>query len=308
MTDWIQFHDHINESETHLHGLSRILIHRQTAYQTILIAESSFFGKILIIDGDVQSAQADEYRYHESLVHPALTLFPDPKRIYLAGGGEGATLREILRHPSVQTVLKCDIDAEAIQVFKTYLPEWHQGAFEDPRVQLFHQDARIHLQSQEDSFFDVIVTDLTEPFEDGPSKALFSKEFFSLCHHKLNPQGLLVIQASQLTKKHYEMHGAIYKTLQQCFPIVRSYSTYIESFDTMWAFVLASKQIDPQDCSIQAIDDKLQARGLSSDLRFYDGRTHLHLFSSEKDIRALLEKPDHPIIKDQSALVLTRKD
>jgi len=69
MTDWIQFHDHIHESETHLHGLSRILIHQQTAYQTILIAESSFFGKILIIDGDVQSAQADEYRYHESLVH-----------------------------------------------------------------------------------------------------------------------------------------------------------------------------------------------------------------------------------------------
>jgi len=308
MTDWVQFHDHIDESETHIHGLSRILLHRKTAYQTILIAESSYFGKLLIIDGDVQSSLADEYRYHEALVQPAMLLIPDPKRIYLAGGGEGATLREILKHPSVETVLKCDIDGEAIELYKEYLPEWHQGSFDDPRVRLFHQDARSHLQIQENHAFDIIFTDLTEPFEDGPSKALFSKEFFTLCAQKLRPDGCLALQASQLTNRHHAMHRAIRKTLQQCFPIVRSYAVYIESFDTMWAFLIASNQADPCKISPEQIDDVIQTRKLSDTLRFYDGFTHQHLFSNEKDIRSWLDESSHPVIEDQRALVLNRKD
>jgi len=308
MTDWIMFHDHIHPSETHLHGLSRVLIHHTTAYQTLLIGESPYFGKILIIDGDVQSAQADEYRYHEALVQPALTMHPNPKKVYLAGGGEGATLREILRHPAVTSVLKCDIDAEAIELYKTWLPEWHQGSFDDPRVRLFHEDARLHLESQQDSSFDVILTDLTEPFENGPSKALFSKAFFELCHRKLNQDGILAIQASQLTNKHHAMHGAIRHTITQSFPIVRSYSAYIGSFDTMWAFILATKQVDPKAYTKEVIDTTIQSRGLSSVLRYYDGETHRHLFSQEKDIRCLLNHPSHPVIEDQSAFSLSRKD
>lgn len=308
MTDWIIFHDHIHPSETHLHGLSRVLIHQPTAYQTILIGESAYFGKILIIDGDVQSSEADEYRYHEALVQPAFTMHPNPKKVYLAGGGEGATLREILRHPTVERVLKCDIDAEAIQLFKTWLPEWHQGAFDDPRVSLFHEDARSHLATQQDNSFDVILTDLTEPFEDGPSKALFSTEFFALCHRKLTQNGILAIQASQLTNKHYSMHGAIRHTIQQHFPIVRSYAVYVQSFDTMWAFVVASKQFDPKTYTKEVIDTTLQSRGIASRLRYYDGETHRHLFMLEKDTRNLLNNAFHPTIEDQSAFMLSRKD
>jgi spermidine synthase len=308
MTDWIVFHDYIHPSETHLHGLSRVLVHQQTAYQTILIGESPYFGKILVIDGDIQSSQADEYRYHEALVQPALTLHPNPRSVYLAGGGEGATLREILRHPSIESVQKCDIDGEAIALYKTWLPEWHQGSFEDPRVRLFHQDAKSHLASQQDGSFDLILTDLTEPYENGPSKALFSREFFSLCHQKLNQNGVLAIQASQLTNKHFMMHGAIQHTIRQAFPIVRSYAVYIESFDTMWAFVIASKGIDPKNYTKEVIDTTLQSRGLSTQLRYYDGEAHRHLFTLEKDTRSLLNHAHYPIIEDQSPLTLSRKD
>jgi spermidine synthase len=84
----------------------------------------------------MQSSEADEFIYHEALVHPALLTHPNPQKIFIVGGGEGATLREILRYKSVQSALMVDIDQEVVESCKKYLPEWHQGAFDDKRVAL----------------------------------------------------------------------------------------------------------------------------------------------------------------------------
>lgn len=305
MNPWLWFHDHFFSSEIHLHGYDRLVASLETEYQKIDIVNSPLFGKMVIIDGDVQSSQLDEYIYHETLVLPALISHPNPKKIYLAGGGEGATLREILKCNTVNSVTKCDIDRQAIQLFITHLPEWHQNSFFDPRVTLFHEDARENLYSQPEGELDIIFTDLTEPTEGGPSQRLFSDEFFKLCFQKLNNQGTVCLQASLLRITDYEMHSVILNTIQLTFPIVRSMSVYVPSFDTTWGFIYASKSIDPLFIDDETIDSRVKER-LADKTRFYNSLTHHSLFTISKDIRKLIET-NQTIIKDSEPYILKQK-
>jgi len=305
MKHWLWFHDYFFPSEVHLHGYSDQIVSLTTEYQKVDILLSPLYGKMVIIDGDVQSAQLDEYLYHEILVLPTLMSHPNPTKIYLAGGGEGATLREILKCKTVTSVTKCDIDQQAIQLFMDHLPEWHQNSFFDPRVVLRHQDAREDLAQQADGGLDVIITDLTEPIDGGPSQRLFSDEFFKLCYQKLATNGSMCLQASLLRITNYEMHGAILKTIQQTFPIVRSMSVYVPSFDTTWGFIYASKEIDPLLLEPSTIDERIKMR-LNSPTRYYDGNTHRMVFTISKDLHRLL-KDTGSIIKDNKPYSLKKK-
>jgi spermidine synthase len=305
MRDWFWFHDYFSSSEIHLHGYTESIASLETEFQKIDIIQSPLYGKMVLIDGDVQSTELDEYIYHETLVLPALIAHPNPQKIYLAGGGEGATLREILKCNTVTSVTKCDIDQKAIQLFIDHLPEWHQNSFFDSRVQLFHEDAREHLAGQPDGEYDIIFTDLTEPIDDGPSKRLFSDEFFQLCHQKLKTNGSICLQASLLRITNYEMHSVILRTIQQTFPIVRSMNVYVPSFDTMWGFIYASKENDPLHLPSLVIEERIKNR-LNSPTTFYDSNTHQAIFTISKDLRTLLSK-NTTIIKDNEPYSLKKK-
>jgi spermidine synthase len=140
------FLDFLSPDEGHMHGIETILFSKQTQFQRMEIIETKSYGRCLILDGKMQSSQADEFIYHEALVHPAMLSHPEPKRVFVVGGGEGATVREILRHKSVERVLMVDIDEDVVEGSKQYLPEWSQGAFDDPRVELRYMDARKYLE------------------------------------------------------------------------------------------------------------------------------------------------------------------
>ncbi len=305
---YLYFHDVFANGEEHLHGIESILAEAKTPYQFMQIVESTFFGKMLIIDGDVQSSVKDEYIYHEALVHPAMLLHPNPKNVFIFGGGEGATLREVLKHRSVEKVIMIDIDKKEIELNKKFLSEWHMGSFDNPKAALLNTDARMFMESSVSSnSCDVIISDLTEPFEAGPSYKLFTKEFFELLYDRLREDGIFVLQASMLRNVTYRMHRAIRNTLSQVFPVVRSYYTYVPSFDTTWSFVLASKQYDPKALSEEKINELISER-ISGELRFYDGEAHQRMFSLPKDIKRILESNTKEIIGDSSPLVLTRKE
>src|ERR1035437_6432787 len=130
------FTDPISSDEAHLHRLRKILVQTKTKFQSVLLADMAAFGRCLIIDGEIQSAEHDEFIYHECLVHPALSVHPRPRHVLILGGGEGATAREVLRHPGVHRVTMVDIDGDVVQFCKTHLAHWHQGAFSDPRTRL----------------------------------------------------------------------------------------------------------------------------------------------------------------------------
>jgi len=304
---YLYFHDRFGGAEEHLHGISKIIYEVRTPYQYIQVVESPTFGKTLIIDGDVQSSLVDEYIYHESLVHPAMLSVDKPKVVVILGGGEGSTLREILKHKSVTKAIMVDIDKDATDIAKEYMKEWHQGSFSDPRTTLINTDARKFVESSLSSnSVDVIISDLTEPYEHGPSYKLYSVEFYKTIFNRLKEDGVFAMQASLLRVTNYKMHTIIRNTLKKVFPLVRSYFAYVPSFDTTWGFIIASKKEDPKKFTKEEIDLKIKENILGN-LRFYDGETHLALFNLPKDIRNLIET-ETDIITDDHYIPLERKE
>ena len=272
-----------------LYRFKEVLHTGKTAYQNVDILESHAFGRCLVLDGKTQSSEADEHIYHECLVHPTLLAHPDPRTIFIGGGGEGATLREVLGHHSVQRVVMVDLDEEVVGLCRRYLPEHHKGAFDDPRVELRHEDARAYL-AQCDDLFDVIILDLVDPLEGGPSCLLYTLEFYEIVKSKLNPGGILVTQAGPTGLLNYtECFTSIARTLSICFPTTWPYITYVPSFVSPWGFVLACKNSDvmrPPDAS--DIDELIPHR-LAQPLRYLDSITYRGLFHLPKYLREGIE-------------------
>ena len=151
----------------------QVIFAGKTKYQQVEVLDSEVYGRSLVLDGKTQSTELDEHIYHEALVHPAMISHPDPKTVFIGGGGEGATLREVLRHESVEKVVMLDLDDQVVDICKQYLPNHHQGSFNDSRVDLVHDDAREYLQNTE-NVFDVMIMDLVDPLEAGTAYLLYT--------------------------------------------------------------------------------------------------------------------------------------
>ncbi|MEM3793215.1 MAG: methyltransferase domain-containing protein, partial [Candidatus Bathyarchaeia archaeon] len=162
----------------HLYNILSVYYVGSTRYQDVSILELSELGKTLILDGKVQSSIRDEHVYHEALVQLAMLTHPNPTRVLVIGGGEGATVREVLKHNTVREAVMVDIDQELIEIIKQQFPELHQGSFNDPRVKLVFDDGRKFVEKCDDGRFDVVVCDLTDPLKGGPSVYLYTVEFY----------------------------------------------------------------------------------------------------------------------------------
>jgi spermidine synthase len=217
------------------------LVSGKTRFQEYEIFVSRSWGKVLLLDGRLQCAQADEFIYHEALVHPALLAHPDPRRVLAVGGGEGATLREVLRHPGVESAVMVDLDRELVEVCREWLPEFHQGAFDDPRGQLVCADGRSWLAAQGDGSFDVIILDLPEPLEEGPALMLFTREFYALVRSKLAAGGLAALQSGAAGPR-CRLLPDLNRTLRGVFPRVVAYTAYIPSFMDLYGFHIAGDE------------------------------------------------------------------
>ena len=217
---------------------SEVLVAGRSRFQEYEIFTSPFWGKVLLLDGRLRSAARDEFIYHEALVHPALVVHPDPRRVLVLGGGEGATLREVLRHPPVEAAVLVDLDQELVEVCRQWLPEWHQGAFDDPRAELVFADGRAWLAAQADGSFDVILLDLPEPLAEGPALLLYTQEFYGLVQRKLAPGGLAAIQSGS-AGPWPRLLPDLHRTLKAVFPRVVAYSAFVPSFMEPWGFHLA---------------------------------------------------------------------
>ncbi len=282
--------DQCSPDEIHMFRRSGKILAQQTQFQELQYVETETYGGLLVLDGAVQSAEADEYLYHEALVHPAMIAHPLPKAVLVLGGGEGATLREVLKHPTVERVVMVDLDGELVDFCKLHLSSWHQGAFEDSRVELRHEDGRAYLEACQEQF-DVIIFDITDGIPGGPAMGLYTKEFHQICHDHLATDGVMVVQACQLTITHWEEHSIIRQTLATAFPIVRSYLTFVPSFLVTWGFLMATKGLDPLQLSSETVTSRIAERGLTDALRMYDELAHKALFCLPKELRKNLTKP-----------------
>ncbi|MHB8544710.1 MAG: polyamine aminopropyltransferase [Leptospirales bacterium] len=283
----------------HMHGITEILASFQTKFQKMDIVRSEGFGTCLILDDKMQATSVDEFIYHETLVHPVMLTHPEPKSVLVIGGAEGATLREVLKHRSVEKAVMVDIDDQVIEQCKKHLPSWHQGAFDDKRSKVISTDARKYLE-ETDEIFDVIITDLSEPVEEGPAYLLYTREFYQIAMGRLSPYGTLSLQAGTASIPYLLNFSAVYQTLNSVFPVVAPYQASIPSFGLPWGFAIASKNQDPRQFSESLVDQKIRER-ISSPLSFYDGTTHKGIFGIPKHVRRELDS-SNIIIEDNHPL------
>jgi len=209
---------------------------KQTKYQKIEIYETEKFGKVLFIDGAVQSVEKGEESYHEVLVHPALFAHPSPERVLIIGGGEGATLREVLKHP-VKEVKMVDIDEEMIKVAKEYL-KFDRGAFEDERAELIIEDGLKYVK-EEKGKYDVIIVDATDP--GATSNPLYSEEFYSICYEKMNQESIFITQGGNCIFLTPEKLIEIYKMMKSVFDKVKIYTFPIVGLVAGWSSISGIK-------------------------------------------------------------------
>jgi spermidine synthase len=273
----------INETHTSAaiwqYRVEKMLLEGKTQYQTYQIANVPRFGKSLFLDYNIQTSLLDEYVFHECMSQPAMTLHPNPKNVVVCGGGEGATLREALKHNAVEKATMVDIDEELVDMVKVHMPEWHQGAFEDPRTTLLHTDARGWLQEHRGAGFDVILSDLPNPHEDGPGQFLFTKEYFKICADAMSEDGVFAMQAGSASENYPACMVSCIKTLESMdeFAHVAGYFGIVSTFFQPWGFVLASKKHDPMTLTSEEIASRFAARGVQN--RYYTPRFHQACFT-----------------------------
>jgi len=295
------FYDRVSRDLIQLHSIEEVLYSGQTKFQSIEIIRTGSFGIALVLDGKIQSSEFDEFIYHEALVQPAMLTHPCPETVFIAGGGEGATLREVLSHNTVKRAVMIDIDEEVIATCKKFLPNYSQGAFEDKRTELHHVDARDYLAKCGEAF-DIIIIDLPDPIEKGPAYLLYTQEFYQLVRDRLTANGIISIQAGSASLTELLNFSSVNNTLKSVFPIVCPYQTDVPSFGGPWGFCLASLNLNPALLSAGEIDSRISARSLNG-LKFYDGLSHQGMFSLPKYLRSELSRQTR-LITDNEPLYL----
>ncbi len=282
-------------------AIKDVLYYGKSQFQKIEMIETVSFGRCLVLDGKIQSCEGDEFIYHEALVQPAMILHPNPQTVFIAGGGEGATLREVISHKTVKKVVMVDIDKEVIELCRKYLPGHHQGSFNDPRVELLHMDAKQYLKETREKF-DVVIIDLPEPIEGGPAYLLYTQKFYEMLKTKMDDNATFALQAGATLMGVTEVYLAINNTLKNSFPVSIPYEASVPSFGGPWGFTLNSMGLNPHQLSIEEVDQRIADR-VNKTLRFYDGQTHQGLFYIPKHLRDMLARETTIITEDNPIVI-----
>jgi len=214
----------------------------RSKYQEIAVLDTFEFGRLLVLDGLVMLTERDEFIYHELIVHPALFTHKCPQNVLVIGGGDGGSIREIVKHDCIKEAILCEIDPQVVEISKKYLPSV-SSALEYPNVKIIYEDG-IKFVSKFSNYFDVIIVDSTDPI--GPAKGLFESSFYRDCFRALKEDGILVCQ-SESPIYHLDLIKEINLKLKEVdFPIVKFYYGIIPTYPSgMWSWAFASKKFDP---------------------------------------------------------------
>ena len=275
----------------------------RTPFQDVVVMDGAAFGRSLVLDGKTQSTEVDEFAYHEGLVHPSMIAHDGPRSVFVAGGGEGATIREVLRHKTVDRVVMVDIDRKVVELCREHLPNHHRNSFDDPRVELIHDDCLTYLENN-DERFDVFVIDVPDPLEAGPAYLLYTQEFYLLLRERMNPGGVMVAQSGPTGPSFYEQcFSAVANTVSSVFPMVALSETFVPSFGSTWGFVIGSLGPDPARMTVEDADRRLSER-VTGELRYFDGTTLKGMVSVPKYLRTSVAGEQRIITRDNPLFVV----
>jgi len=262
----------IGRSSSMIMKIKELYVVHRSKFQEIIIAEVEEFGLSLILDGYIQSTQLDEFIYHESLVHPSMVLHPNPTKVLIIGGGEGATLREVLKHNTVNNAVMVDIDEDVVELSKKYLYPIHQGSFFDKRAKIVIEDGKKFIEESESGSFDVIILDLTDPYSSDIAKQLYTTDFYKKIYSVLTDEGVMVTQAGS-SFFYRDVYMDVYQAVKSVFNYVLEYQVWIPSFGYSCNFILGSKKYNPMMLKPEDIDMILKNRNVTT--KFFNGYRYL---------------------------------
>ncbi|MFU8806708.1 MAG: polyamine aminopropyltransferase [Bradymonadaceae bacterium] len=277
----VVFRDPFTKNLVMEHTITEYLFSQETEYQQIDFFETPQFGTVLALGGVVNVTERDEAGYHEMIAHVPLFAHPHPRRVLIIGGGDGGTLREVVKHPEVERATMVEIDEVVVEKCREFLPET-ACALDHPKAELIIGDGLQYVRDAESASFDVILVDSTDPVDAGV--VLFTPEFYAECHRALRDDGILVPQSDSLIY-YPERVREIGKTLRDTFPRVHFYTTNVPTYPgSLWTFAFASKGPHPYDevqwSRVQSLEDQLQ---------YYNADLHKASFALPTYLRRIVD-------------------
>lgn len=263
--------------------IEKVLFEIKTEHQHLQIIDTPFMGRVMLLDGVVQTTERDEFIYHEMMVHVPLFAHPNPKRVLIIGGGDGGILREVLKHKNVEHVTQVEIDGSVIDMCKEYFPNHSAGAYDDPRATIVIADGKEFVAQCQDTF-DVIIADSTDPI--GPAEVLFTADFYKDEKTCLNPGGIMVAQNGVPFMQGQEVTN----TFQRLSKLYRDASFYVSPVPTyiggLMALAWASDDASLRKQSAEVIQQRIDRAGFPT--RFYNADVHVAAFALPNYIRELM--------------------
>lgn len=267
-----------NENVKFTCRVKKTIFSEQTEFQKIDIVETEYFGKMMVLDGVIQTTTFDEFIYHEMIVHVPMLTHPDPKKILVIGGGDGGSVREIIKHKGIEKLQWVDIDGEVIDICRTHLPEWNHMIWNNPVIDLKIQDGLQHMRESEGQY-DVIIVDCSDPV--GPGELLFQYDFYKDIYGALKEDGLFV-QQTESPFYHRDLIRSVRKDVGSLFPITRLYTANIPTYPSgLHCFTIGSKKYDPAKPLAERVPD--------FKTRCYTPETHAASFVLPKYVKELVE-------------------
>ncbi len=254
-----------------------------TPYQRLEVFETPQLGRMFRLDGCNMTSELDEYFYHENLVHPAALAQNAPKAALVVGGGDGGSIEELLKHPTIARVVMAELDAEVVRIARAHFQTVHRGALDDPRLEIRIGDG-FALLNESDEKFDLVLMDLTDPV--GPAAALYTTDFYRAAKRVLSPAGTLSLHLGS-PFFHPERFVTGMRRLAEVFAIVRPYFVPIPLYGANWGMACASQRTDPLALSAKEVDTRLGERGIAH-LQYFNGDMHRACFALPNFVRDLL--------------------
>ncbi|MFH1076805.1 MAG: polyamine aminopropyltransferase [Pseudomonadota bacterium] len=251
----------------------------KSQFQEISVFETAGMGRMLVLDGVIMLTEFDEFAYHEMISHVPLCVHPDPKKVLVIGGGDGGTVREVLKHPSVEEIHLCEIDKGVVDVSKEHL-KFVASCLDDPRVRLYFQDGAAFIE-QHPNEYDVIITDSSDPI--GPASVLFHKKYFKAIYDSLKENGIAVQQCESIFY-HTKFIKDVLSALPDIFPVVSYYYAMVPTYPSgMIGFTFCSKKHMPENI------DEEKGRALK-DIKYYTPSVHRSAFCLPRFAEDLMRK------------------
>ncbi|MDH5433137.1 MAG: polyamine aminopropyltransferase [Gammaproteobacteria bacterium] len=255
-------------------NVDKVYFESKTEHQHLMIFHNAKFGRMMVLDGIVQTTEKDEFIYHEMLTHVPILAHGNVKRVLIIGGGDGGILREVCQHASIEHVTQVEIDQAVIDMAKEYLPNHSNGAFDDPRANIVIDDG-INFINQTNEKFDVIISDSTDPI--GPGEVLFTSPFYEGCKRCLNEGGILATQNGVAFMQIDEVTTTA-KRLAQVFEDVTFYGASVPTYvGGIMTFAWASDNAANRKVDMDTLTKRYNASGIKT--RYYNPAIHQACFA-----------------------------